>query len=112
MIKYPGGEIAFWSVTFLVVAGVGTYGLFADGKPLFGCLGAILPVGCALVWFGVRQAKWLVAGYLGCSAAAAFWMLIYQGWRIELALVVALAAYVAYMFAKWDGRPDSDPPVA
>lgn len=112
MMKYPGAEIAFWSLAFICVATAGTYNLVADGKILFGCIGAILPVGCVLVWFDIRSAKWLVAGYLACSGLAACWMLVSQGWRLELALIVGLAAYVAYRFAAWDGRPEAGLPAA
>ena len=57
MIKYPGGEIAFWSIVFLVVMAPLTYDLFAAGKILVGCIGTILPVGCVLIWFDIRPAK-------------------------------------------------------
>ena len=104
MIKYPGGEIAFWSIVFLVVMAPLTYDLFAAGKILVGCIGTILPVGCVLIWFDIRPAKWLAAGYLACSGLGAIWLLISQGWSLQLALCTALAAYTAYQFAIWDGQ--------
>ena len=112
MIKYPGGTIAFWSVVFIVVATPLAYTKFADGKIGFGFLVATLPIGCALIWLGVRPAKWLVATYLGFAALRAVAMLFTDGVTLEPALGAALGVYTAFQFAVWDGCPIADSTVA
>ena len=46
MIKYPGGEIAFWSILFIVAGAFVSYTTFAAGKIGLGFVFAMMPVGC------------------------------------------------------------------
>jgi hypothetical protein len=108
MIKYPGGEIAFWSILFFVAGAFVSYTTFADGKIGLGCMFAMLPVGCALIWLDMRPAKWLVVTYLGIATFGAIAMLFANGFTTSLAIRGALAAYGAFQFAIWDGGPNSD----
>ena len=112
MIKNPGGEIAFWSILFFVAGTFVSYTTFAVGKIGLGCVFAMLPVGCALIWLDVRPAKWLVVTYLGIAAFGAIAMLFANGFTTSLAIRGALAAYGAFQFAIWDGGPISDRPFA
>ena len=108
MIKYPGGDIAFWSILFIVAGGVVSGMSFSNGEVVFGVLFAVLPVSCILIWLDVRPAKWLVVAYL-CIAlvgiAATFaqdgfmWKTLFQG-------LAALSGAIS--FATWNGGPNSD----
>jgi hypothetical protein len=108
MIKYPGGDIAFWSILFILAGSFVSYTSFAAGNTGMGAVFAMLPVGCALIWLDVRPAKWLVVAYLGIATLGAVAMLFANGFTTSLAVRGALAAYGAFQFATWDGGPNSD----
>jgi len=112
MIKYPGGEIAFWSILFILAGTLVSYLSFADGNVAMGVVFAMLPVGCALIWLDVRPAKWLVVAYLSIATLGAIALLFKNGFTTSLAIRGALAAWGAVQFAIWDGGPNSDEPVA
>lgn len=108
MIKYPGGDIAFWSLLFITAGGFVSYDAFANAKPLMGSIFAALPIGCVLIWFDIRSAKWLIVAYLSFAVFAVVAMLIVHGFNISRALRGLCAAIGAIQFATWNGGPSSD----
>lgn len=108
MIKYPGGEIAFWSILFVLAGTYVSYSTFAEGKTGLGFMFSLLPVGCALIWLDVRPAKWLVVVYLSIATLGAIAMLFLKGFDTSVASRACLAALGAYEFAAWNGGPSSE----
>lgn len=108
MIKNPGGEIAFWSVLFILAGIFVSYTSFAAGEIGLGIVFAMLPVGCVLIWLDIRAAKWLVAFYFGIAALGATGMLFANGFTWSLLIRAAMAAYWAVQFVRWNGKPDSE----
>ena len=107
MIKYPGGDLALWTLLFLVAGTFVTYDSFASGKTGMGFVFATLPVGCALIWLDVREAKWLVVAYLALATFGAIIALSSQGFSWSMALRGSLAALGVFEFARWDGNPEA-----
>jgi hypothetical protein len=105
MIKYPGGEIAFWTVLFMLAGTYVSYDAFMAGKTGLGIVFAMMPVGCALIWLGVRQAKWLVVVYLAIATLGALILIFSKGFSWSLAIRGIAAAYGAFEFAVWNGNP-------
>jgi hypothetical protein len=108
MIKYPGGDIAFWSLLFIAAGGFVTYDEFANGTALLGSIFAILPIGCILIWFDVRSAKWLVVGYMTIAFLSVLFLLFVQGFDVSRVIRGISAAIGAVEFATWNGGPKSD----
>ena len=108
MIKYPGGEMAFWSILF-ILAGSFVSGLsFSNGQVVLGSLFAVLPIGCILIWFDVRSAKWLVVAYLSLAVLACTFMLFQDGFKWGTLFRGLTALIGAITFATWNGGPNSD----
>ena len=106
MIKNPGGNITFWTILYLIAGTYITYGNFAEGKTGMGFVFAMLPVGCALIWLDIREAKWLVVVYLGIATLGAVAALMSIGWNLRIALQGATAVYSAFEFVQWNGNPN------
>lgn len=108
MIKYPGGDMAFWTVLFIIAGSLVSYLAFAAGNVGLGVMFALLPVGCALIWLDVRPAKWLVAAYLSFAVVGAIALLVVKGFDTKIAVQGGLAAWGAFTFATWKGGPRSE----
>ena len=107
-MKNPGGEIAIWSLLWILAGSFITYTTFAAGKTGLGVVFALLPIGCALIWFDVRPAKWLVVAYLGIATVGALGMMVANGFSLSLLARGGVAAYSAFIFARWNGGPNAD----
>ena len=107
MLKNPGGDVAYWSILWIIAGSYVAYTTFAAGRTGMGFVFAMLPVGCALIWLDIREAKWLVVAYLGIAFLGAILITLTQGFTWYLLLRGALAGYTAVAFAKWDGGPNS-----
>jgi len=105
MIKYPGGEIAFWTILFILAGSYVSYETFMAGKTGLAIVFAMLPVGCALIWLDVRQAKWLVVAYLAMAALGALIFIFTKGFSPSVAIRGILASFGAFEFAVWNGNP-------
>ena len=84
-----------------------SYDAFAAGKTGLGFVFAMLPLGCALMWLDVREAKWLVVVYLGIATFGAGALMIVNGFSWSLAIRGIIAACGAYQFASWNGNPNA-----
>ena len=74
MIRYPGGEVALWSILWILAGSFVSYMSFNEGKTAVACVFAIMPLGCLLMWLDIRPAKWLVVFYLSIATPGAIRM--------------------------------------
>jgi len=75
-----------------------------EERPLLAAIYLIPTVGCALIWFRQEWAKWLVAGYLGLTAALGLLLMTNDGFSWRALLRCGFAAWLAWEFAQWTSR--------
>lgn len=104
-MKYPGHEMAFWSLLFFVACAVVGTTSFLAGKMGMGVLMVLPAIGCALLWFDVREAKWMVVAFLCLTLLAGTVALFAKDFSWRILLRLAGQIYITYFFATWDGNP-------
>ena len=58
---------------------------FRDGKPGFAVAYAVLPAASACLWFGIRQAKWVMIAYFAVATLGGLVLLVTRGLELRLA---------------------------
>lgn len=105
MIKYPGGEVAIWTVIWILAGSVVSYTSFQDGKISLSIIFAIPAVAAALLWFDIRAAKWVIMGYYGFVLLGVIVRLFEGGFELRTAVRTLLPVYTIFLLARWDGGP-------
>ena len=108
MIKYPGGEVAFWTLLWIFAGSFVSYLSFQAEKTSLGVLFAMLPVASALLWLDVRQAKWLIIAYCALATVGGIVMLFAKGFELRIATQISGAIYSIVLLLRWDGGPNAD----
>ena len=107
MIKNPGSDIAFWTILFMLSGVFVSYTSFAEGKTFLGLVFGALPMSCVLIWLDIRPAKWIVSGYFLVAMIGSIFVLSSKGFSWNILFRGCLAGYIACLFAKWNGGPNS-----
>jgi hypothetical protein len=107
MIKSPGPGLTLYTLLLMAAGCYVAYDAFAVGKTGLGFVFAMLPLGCALMWLDIREAKWLVVVYLGIATLGAGVMMLANGFSWSLAIRGIIAGCGAYQFATWNGNPNA-----
>lgn len=109
-MKSPGGELAIWTVLWAALGAVLSYVAFRDGKPGFALIFALLVIASACLWFGVRQAKWVLIAYFAIAALGGLVLLVARGLELRIAGQLFIALYSIYLLVPWKGAPTGDGP--
>lgn len=105
MLKSPGGEVAFWSILWILAGTFLVYSHLSQGQIALGMLYVMLPIGCALIWLDIRPAKWLVVVYLSLAVLGVGMSLAGKGLSWSVLAKGGFAAYTLILFATWNGNP-------
>ena len=108
MIKYPGGEVAVWTILWILAGSFVSYTSFQSGKTGLGIIFAVLPVASALLWLDVRQAKWLIIAYCAFATLGGISMLFARGFELRIASHLVGAVYSIVLLLRWTGGPNTD----
>jgi hypothetical protein len=105
MIRYPGGEVAFWTTLWMLAGGYISYTFFQAGEMALGVVFAVLPIASLLIWFDVRQAKWLIIAYCGLGTTGGCVLLITKGIQMRIVGQMVGAIYTIVLLWRWNGGP-------
>lgn len=110
MIKYPGGDIAWWTLLFMLAGTYLSYDAFSRGNMVLASVFGILPMACVLIWLDIRAAKWFLVAYLAFVSVGLILMMTIREFQWRTFLKALTSAYGAYEFATWNGNPNAAPP--
>lgn len=108
MIKNPGGEVALWSVLWILAGLFLSYMSLQAGKTGLCVMYAILAVASVLLWLDIRQAKWLIIVYFAFATFGGIVALSTIGLDLRLAGQMFAAIYSIVLLWRWDGGPNAD----
>jgi hypothetical protein len=108
MIKYPGGEVAFWTILWIVAGGYVSYTYFQDGQTIVGSMIGVLPVASVLIWLDVRQAKWIIIAYFSMALVAGIWKSMTTELEFKIVRQMVLACFSIFALVRWHGGPNAD----
>ena len=108
MIKYPGGEVAFWTVLWMLAGSFLAYFTFQAGKTGLGVVYATLPVASALLWLDIREAKWLIIAYCAFATLGGILLLYANGFEMRIVGQLVGAIYSIVLLLRWNGGPNAD----
>jgi hypothetical protein len=107
MIKYPGGEVALWTILWIVAGSFVSYTSFQAGRTGLGVIFAVLPLASALLWFDIRPAKWLIVAYCAFAILGGILMFLAKGFELRIAVQLAAAVYSIVLLVRWNGGPNA-----
>jgi hypothetical protein len=108
MIKYPGGEVAFWTVLWTLAGSFVSYTSFEAGKTGLSVVFAVLPLASALLWLDIRQAKWLIIAYCAFATLGGIVMLFAKGVELRIVGQLVGAVYSIALLLRWNGGPNAE----
>jgi hypothetical protein len=106
-MKYPGAEVAVWTILWMIAGSVVAFMTFQEGRTTLALIFAALPIACALIWFDIRAAKWIIVAYFGIAALGGVIALFTGNFSWLLLLRVIVAAYFITMMVRWQGGPNA-----
>jgi hypothetical protein len=106
-MKNPGGEVAVWTVLWMIAGTFVAFVTLREGNIALGLIFATLPVACALIWFDIRAAKWIIVTYLGIAVLGGLAALFTRGFTVLLVIRIIVAAYFVSVMLRWQGGPDA-----
>lgn len=108
MIKFPGTEMAIWTVLWMLAGSYVSIDAFMAGSYGSAFLFSVLPIGCALIWLDIREGKWLMIAYFVFAVLGGLAIAVTRGPTLIATLRTLIAAYCIYITAIWNGGPNSD----
>src|SRR5690242_17088805 len=107
-MKYPGNEVAIWTILWAIAGAVVAFTSFRSGSVGLGVVFAVLPIACALIWFDIGGAKWVIVGYFSIAAIGAITLLFTRGFTWIAGMRIIMAMYFAFTMARWQGGPSDE----
>jgi len=108
MIKNPGGEVAVWSVLWILFGSLLCYTSFQVGDTGMGVIFGMVAVAWVLLWLDMRQAKWLIIAYCAFATFGGILALLARGIELRIASQLFGVIYTMVLLLRWDGGPDAD----